>query len=309
MNELQIDNLRILDESYSELKETTINTIDTVILLEKLNFMDTTAIAIRDWSKTLSDYYYAKKAEIEADETGSVYINFDEVGLMPHTMDELKDSQKGNLTSDYKIAEYVDIPFIDEKIDRVDFGRDLKLGIVTNKKTFRVSDGRPEKVEYRIGGELVAIIYMSFETQGRNLIYKRVETLVYIKKDGSEGIPIKIKEKFFDTSNPDDRAGIVKEGKDRREFLFNDLQAYINGILLQYNQDKTQYEVLEMVNTYMEDSIILTTSFVDRGMEYWEESLRAMPAQVVDPNLLWMNYVIDAEGTTVKDYIIRQISY
>jgi len=36
MNELQIDNLRILDESYSELKETTIDTIDTVVLLEKL---------------------------------------------------------------------------------------------------------------------------------------------------------------------------------------------------------------------------------------------------------------------------------
>ena len=310
MNELQIDNLRILDESYSELKETTIDTIDTVVLLEKLNFMDTTAIAIRDWSKTLSDYYYAKKAEIEADETGSVYINFDEVELMPYTMDELKDSQKGNMTSDYKIAQYVDIPFIDSKIDRVDFSRDLKLGTVVNKTVLRVPNGRPEKVEYRINGELVAIIYITFETQGNNLIYKRIETLVYIKKDDTDGINIKIKEKIFDMTNPDDRAAIVKERKQSRQFIFDDIQAFVNGVLLQYHPDKSQYQILDMIEDYMKASEQLIKSFVDRGMEYWEENLGALPIPVTDPSCLWLNYVFDANtGATIKDYMIAKLSY
>lgn len=309
MNELQLLQLKILEESYQELKDVTINTIDTVVLLEKLNFMDTTAIAIRDWSQTLSNYYYTKKAEIEADTTGSVDINFDEVGQIPYTMNDLKNSQKGNSSSDYKIAEYVDKPFIDSKIDRVDFGRDLKLGIVTDKKVFRISNGRPSKIEYRINNILVAIIYITFETQGNNLISKRTETLVYIKKDGTEGIPIKIKEKSFDMDNADDRATIVKERKISRQFIFDDIQAFVNGVLLQYNPSKTQYEVLDMIEVYMKASEDLVRSFINRGMKYWEDSLRALPTPVNDATMSWMNYVYDADNHTVKDYIISRISY
>lgn len=309
MNKLQLNNFKVLHDSYEELKEVSINTIDTVVLLEKLGFLDTTALAIRDWSQTLSNYYYAKKAEIEADETGSVYINFDEIGSMPHTMDELKDSQKGNLTSDYRIAKYVDIPFIDTKINRVDFGKDLKYDIAVDKVVKKDIDGRPIKVEYLIENKVVAVIYFEFETQLNNLVAKKTEYLVYIKNDGTEGLRIKRKVKTYNLNNEADTALIDNERVDGRGYLVSVMKIHINGVLIEYLPDLSQYAIIEIIKPYWKDIKDYRDDFIDFGLEYWEESLKAMPTTVTDTSILWMNYPINAEGETIKDYMIAVLSY
>ena len=317
MNELQKLELKILEDSYQELKKSTIDLINPVLLVQGLNFMNEVAISINEWNLNFNKYYYDKKVEIESTPISNVSINFDEVGIFPSNNKLLDESLKLSNKSEYKIAPYIDKPFTDEKINQVDFKRDLKSNIVLNKKVIRIPNGRPLKSEYYLDDELMAVIYFTFETNTSNLVTRRTETLKYIKSiknettdlfEDVEGNSIKIKEKIYDLSNISDASLAVKERINSRSYLVESIMIFINGVLQQYHPDKSQYEIITMITSYWDYSEKDRKDFVDLGLEYWEENLIAM-SNPAPAEYSWLDYVIDGNGTTVKDYIISVISY
>jgi len=306
MNELQKDELKVLETSFRELKESVLDNINPTLLSRELGFMNPIAINIKQWSMDLYLYYINKKKDILDNPDSEIDINFDEVGMLQYDNDDLVKSISS--VSMYKIANYIDKPFTDIKINQVDFKRDLKADIVLNKKVTRSANGRPIKSEYFLVDELMAVIYFDFKTDSSNLIVERTETLYYIKKDNTKGTPIIIKQKKYDLTNPTDAALAIKERVNSRKFITEAIMVFINGVLQQYHPDKTQYQIILMTLSYWNYSEKTRLDFINLGLEYWEDDLRNMVSPAPD-DYAWLDYTIDDNGTSVKDYMIAMLSY
>lgn len=310
MNENQINQLTILKVSRDELENDTIKKIDPVMLSEGVQFMNSVAIGIKMWSLSLYDYYNLKYDEIVNDVNKDIEIdiNFDEVGMCPHNMSDLSRSMDSSKISIYRISPYIDKPFTDVKINMVDFKRDLKSDTALNKKVTRLPNGRPLKSEYYIGSVLMAVIDFVFEVAPNNLITKRTEFLSYIKLDGAKGLSVKIKEKVYDLTDVGDAALAVNERVSGRRYLVDSVKVYISGVITKYHPDYTQYAIISMVTPYWSSIERDRNLFIDLGLEYWEESL----LNIVDPlpaENAWLDYVVNTDGLTIKNYIISTISY
>jgi len=295
--------LKILETSYKELVSLT---ADEVILLNyEITKNNPKAMAIKSWMNEVSSYYFTKKEEI-LNETSTV-INFDAVGLMPYKFEDLKDTFNVDDTSEYRIAPYVDVPFSDSKINFVDFKRDLKPEVYLEKTTYRGHDGRPTLNEYHYNGELMATIKFEFEADENNIIISRKEILNYIKNDGSKSMDILIKNKTFDSNNPSDMAMMVKERIQAREYIIGYIQIFTLGVMKNYNTDKTHDEVVDMLMPYWDECEEHRLKFLEVGLQLWRDDIAAIDLDTTEHT--FMGYVIDGDGTTLKDYLIYLLTY
>lgn len=294
-----------LENSYQELNFLT-SDIQTV-LNQEINRRNPKALAIQNWFNNITSVYFSFKNDIINDNI--TYYSFDDVGDIPYTINELYEHVQENKNSDYRIAPHVDIDFIDERIHLVDFKRNLKANIALVKTTFRLPNGRPSHNEYFYNSLLMAKICFIFEVDANNLLTRRTEKLCYIKNDGSNGNEIIIKDKLYDMSNIADASIVVQERVSARQYIVNSLNIFILGVLRQYHPDKTQDECIIMMLPYWNENIDNRLMFIDLGLPDWKNSLIELDMNNLPSENQWLAYVIDAEGTTVRDYAYFTLNY
>jgi len=301
----KINLLQNLEVSYKEMSS--ITTDFQIILTKEINHRTDKALAIRDWYTEVTKAYIDFKTKINNDEITE--FTFDVVGNIPYSFEELYEHSKDENVSNYKIAPYVDVNFIDDRIHLVDFKRQLKANIALTKKTYRSSDGRPTYNEYFYNNELMAKIYFIFESNENNLLTRRTEKLVYIKNDGSEGDLITIKDKIYDITDVSDASLIVQERVNARIYLVDSLNIFILGVLAQYHPTNTQNENIMMVLPYWNEIESERMMFINLGLPDWKDSMAAIDINNLSTDHTWLGYVIDANGTTVRDYAYNILNY
>jgi len=278
-----------------------------IILNQEIENRNPKALTIRDWYNNLTAVYNRLKGEIENDEI--TYFSFDEISDIPHTMLELYTDVENNKISNYKISPYVDVNFTDDRIHLVDFKRHLQADVALVKKNHREANGRPTYNEYFYNDELMAKITFTFISNENNLLTQRSETLQYVKNDDSFGTEIVIKNKFYNLSDPSDAALVTQERICARTYIVDALNIFILGVLMNYHPDKTQNDVIEMMLMYWEECEISRKRFIDLGLPSWKNEIEAIDINDLPADCTWFAYVINGEGTTVKDYAYNTLNY
>jgi len=297
--------LEELKISYNEIN--TLSTDDIIILNQEIHNRNDKALAIRNWFNDLTLKYNEFKTKIENDEID--FFSFDELNDIPYQISELYIHFPDEHVSNYKIAPYVDVNFIDDRIHLVDFKRQLKADVALSKKTYRSADGRPTYNEYYYNEELMAKIYFIFESNENNLLTRRTEKLVYIKNDNTEGNLITIKDKIYDINDVSDASLVVQERVTARQYIVDSLNIFILGVLAQYHPDNTQNDNILMVLPYWNDSESERLMFIDLGLPNWKNSLGNIDIDNLPSDRLWLGYVIDGNGTTIRDYAYNILNY
>jgi len=297
--------LEQLDISYNEIN--VLSADDQIILNQEIHNRNEKALSIRNWYNDLTLKYNDFKIKIQNDEID--YFTFDDLSEIPYQISDLYEHISDEHISNYKIAPYVDVNFIDDRIHLVDFKRHLKANVALTKKTYRAADGRPTYNEYYYDGELMAKIYFIFESNENNLLTRRTEKLVYIKNDDTEGNLITIKDKIYDINDVSDASLVVQERVTARQYIVDSLNIFILGVLAQYHPDNTQNENIMMVLPYWNDTEAQRLMFIDLGLPDWKNSLAAIDINDLPEDRAWLGYVIDANGTTVRDYAYNTLNY
>lgn len=301
----KLELLESLKVSYNELNYMTAD--EQIVLTQEIDHRNDKALAIKDWLNNLSSKYNELKSKIENDEITE--YTFDIIPEKPYQISELIEQLEAEKISNYKIAPYVDINFIDSRIHLVDFKKDLKPEVALTKKTYRLPNGRPDYNEYYYNGELMAKIDFIFEANENNLLTRRTEKLYYIKNDGTDGISITIKDKIYDINDMSDASLIVQERVNARTYIVNSLNIFILGVLQQYHADKTQEELILMVMPYWNDCEAERIMFIDLGLPNWKNSMAAIDITNLPDDRTWLGYTIDENETTVRDYAYNILNY
>lgn len=293
-----------LEVSYAELNKLTAD--EQILLNSEINKLNPKALSLKSWYNTLTGYYLDTKDKILNNEITS--FTFDDIAHKPYKISDLKEHLNEDDTSVYKIAQYIDVPFSDSKINLVDFTMHLKPNIALNKTTTMLPNGRPGINTYTYDGVVLAKIYFEFE-EFDGLVTRRKEILKYIKNDGTESNPILIKEKSYDMSNLSDAGLVMKERITARTLIVDSLNLFILGVLSNYNPTKTQPELIEMVIPYWDATNTIRRKYVDIAGTEWKTSLQAEDINNLPADRTWLAYIIDANNTTLLDYIISRINY
>ena len=299
------DLLNQLKVSYDEINN--ISSDFQIILNKEIEHRNDKALAIQSWFNNITKLYLDFKTKIENDEITS--FTFDNAGEMPYSFTELYEHVEEEKISNYKISPYVDVNFTDSRIHLVDFKRHLKADVALTKKTYRLPNGRPDKNEYYYNSVLMAKIYFIFETNENNLLTRRTEKLVYIKNDDTDGTEIIIKDKIYDITDVSDASLVVQERVIARTYIVDSLNIFILGVLGQYHPDKTQNELIMMVLPYWNDCESDRLLFIDLGLPNWKDSLGVIDLTNLPSDRAWLGYVIDGNGTTVRDYAYNVLNY
>lgn len=207
---------------------------------------------------------------------------------------------------DYKVNSLIAEDFEGLPIYTIDFKRHLKPSIALNKTVEKSMDGRPIKSNYYYNGDLIAVIYFEFLTTPENLVYRRSEKLKYILNNNQEGLEISIKEKTYDLTNPADGENVIKERVDARESIISNIKYFLIGIM-QANTQQNLSEIIEVIKPFWEEYETERKDFIELGDNSWVEALSLIDLATT-PHV-WLNYVVNDEGTTVLSYIIWRLSY
>ena len=129
----------------------------------------------------------------------------------------------------------------------------------------------------------------------------------YIKIDGSKSMDILIKDKTYDQNNPSDMAMMVEERIVARKYIIGYIQIFTIGVMKQYNPDKTHDEVVNMLMPYWDYCEYNRTKFLEVGLPLWREDIQNIDLDTTE--YTFMGYVINQEGTTLKDYLVYLLTY
>ena len=300
MNNL-LNNLEI---SYSELNNLT---SDMMLLLQtELNKNNPKAVIIKKWFNDLTTYYTDTKIGIL---NGTIAtFSFDEVGVIPYSINDLNEYLHEDDNSEYKIAQHIDIPFSDKRINLIDFTIHLKSDIALNKTTTILPNGRPNYNIYSYDGIEYAKIYFEFEDSD-GLITRRREILKYIKNDNSEGMSILIKDKTYDMTNPSDASLVMSERIKARQSIVDSMNLFILGVMSNYNPTATQQELIISLTPYWNTTSVMRNNYINIDSKEWLNDLETIQIEALSDDTTWMGLIIDANGTTILDYIKARIGY
>jgi len=190
-------------------------------------------------------------------------------------------------------------------ITEIDFKRHTRPEIALRKKTQIAPNGRPLKNDYYFNDELVATLTFEFTDQN-SLMKTRKETINYIKNDGSSGPDILIKDKIYDHTDPDEGAECIDERIKSRKKIVGAMKAFLSGVIVQALQ-KPLPEVIGIITPFWDDCYKERDSFVEFGTSDWSQYL--MGIDVANTAYTYLGIPINAEGVTVRDYMVSRLNY
>lgn len=208
---------------------------------------------------------------------------------------------------DFKIQDLVDEIFDDQPANLIDFKRHLQADKALNKIPYFNLNGRPSYAEYYYNDVLYAKRLFEFIVDpSTDLIQQRIEKLIYIKRDDSEGPEIVIKNKTYDLQVEGDRKAVKKERNDARSSIIDDIEMVIAGVLevaLSINLDDTIVLIEPFWGEYSNDIY----KFINLGSETFKDALAAIDLNTT--SYTWLSIPVDQQGTTVRDYMVSRLTY
>ena len=208
-------------------------------------------------------------------------------------------------TFEYKIYDILEDYFKDRPLNMIDFKRHLKSDVALNKLITKAHGGRPDKSEYYNGNELIAVIRFEFSVNSSNLVTERKEWLRYITKTEEDGPEILIKRKVYDHTNLVDGELAMKEREMARKSVIQSLKTFLGGVLMQALQIPMS-QVLMIIHPFVDEFKPGMDGFVEYGYGDFKDALLALDLSTTD--YTWLSIPIDATGTTVRDYMVYQVS-
>lgn len=205
----------------------------------------------------------------------------------------------------YRINNLIDSIYEGNPVNTIDFKRHLRADIALDKKVYKAHGGRPLKSEYYYNNELVALIKFEFTTNSSNFVTQRIEKLHYITITDSESPEIIIKKKTYSMNNLVDAELMMKEREASRKSVIQSLKVFLGGVLMQALQmpmDQVTLIIEPFVTEYKDEM----DGFVEYGYSHFKDELLAIDLQ--NTNYTWLSIPVDANGTTVRDYMVYQLS-
>lgn len=238
----------------------------------------------------------------------TLYINDDATQA---ELDEINTAVANHDTSHlspYRITSYINEEFLSHHIENIDFVRHARADIAFNKVVTKGIDGRPIKAEYFAdNGDIVAEIIFDFVTTQDNILVSRKEWLYYYKENGQKSDSILLKKKIFDPiSNPTDAELVVSERVKSREAIVSGINGFLSGVLAQALQI-TIPEVIVTIQPFWQQYEKERLLFIDFGLPNWGNALQII--NLATTTHTWLGIVVDANGTTVRDYIVSRVVY
>lgn len=219
-------------------------------------------------------------------------------------------------TTRLKVLDLVDEKFKNYHPAKIDFTIHLKPNVVLNKKVTMLKNGRPEKAEYSYNGAPICEIRFEFQVNAQNFVTRRTEKLCYIQGNGQKGETYLIKDKIYDMTNFSDRAEIVEERSDARQYIMKEIKAVLNDVLGYYfivlppsNEKKTPKELWKIAGDFWSAYSSDIDSWYNTATEEFKNRILA------DDTFDFLNLIVppafsqEADAKTVRQYIINRITY
>ena len=211
-----------------------------------------------------------------------------------------------NDTINYKINSALREDFQDvSDITSIDFKRDTKPEIALAKTPIDLPNGRPSKNQYYHDGELVAELRFEF-TDENSLMKTRKEVINYVKNDGTMGPDIVIKNRVYNHQNPSDGAECIAERTKSRTKIVGALKAFLSGVIMQAT-GQTVAQVIQTITPFWDDCQKERESFIEFGTGDWSTYLVGI--DVANSAYTYLGIPINAQGVTVRDYMVSRLNY
>jgi hypothetical protein len=201
--------------------------------------------------------------------------------------------------SEYKIGAYVDEQYDDLPCHLVDFRRHLKPTIALQKDvTINQSDMRPIEAVYSYLGVEVAKLRWTFSVDANNLMTHRKQEICYILNDGTDGDWFIKEDQAFDINRQDHRNLVVSERETSRHSLINDIKIVVIGMLQSTRPAENPYELGGALIQLHSSSI---DAYTQTGSSDFADAITN------DSITVWLDDVIDGQGTTIRDYVLSRL--
>lgn len=215
------------------------------------------------------------------------------------------DNHKWQPDSPFRIKSLVNTEFKYLPVENIDFKRHLPADVALVKTVTMMPDGRPEKSEYTWNDTLYAEIRFAFQT-ANYLLTDRKEYLYYLREDGTYSDPILIKHKPYDLSKAKDGSDAIDERISARGQIVSSMKAVLSGIIMQaMNQNMDQ--VIVTISAFWDDSYTARKKFIEFGTDEWKQFIANI--DLANTPYPYFAIPIDANGTTVKDYMLGRLTY
>lgn len=202
------------------------------------------------------------------------------------------------------IMKYVDDKFKTYPTAKIDFRRHLRENIYFQKGVDILPNGRPQKSLYYYEDLLIAEIEFTFEVNAFNFMTRRIEKLSYYKKDGSKTDQYIIADDIYEATNPYHLREMMKERSEARSMIFEEIKAFLNGVLAQYYipQGKTYSEILVIAGNLWNKFSTDIDSWVNVGSPAFSQNLTN------DEDFPVFDFEV-APSVTLRDWILVKVSY
>lgn len=206
-----------------------------------------------------------------------------------------------------KIYRYVD-NIRDYNLIKAPVGLDYVTGLTVKlypKRTF--VKGELQKVEWHSSqdyNDLIIKVDIIYERDLTGFATKRTTTRTWYREDGTEALPKKITEKVYSS----DMISQIEEGQKRRGNLIKGLQIPMVGFLLHTvaplegeSELERSARIIKLGRKFLSDNKKYFTEFI-------EDSNREITEVIEEATEFWMDNIIDANGTTIRQYILNEIN-
>ena len=180
----------------------------------------------------------------------------------------------------------------------------LKGGSSLFSKEF-FTRGELQKVEWyadKAKTDLVLIAEFSYTRDFLGFATERISTRTWIREDGSEHPNKKVKEKTYSD------LAQIREGKTRRGNIYDSLQKPVLGMLIATApgmadpwKTKSQLELVQVGRDFMK-------AYDESFSAFIKESHKQILEDILDATDIWLDNIIDADGTTIRKYILDELN-
>lgn len=214
---------------------------------------------------------------------------------------------------DLLIEEVLENQFKKYKFNAVDFKRHLKPPNALDKRTYKRTDGRPEKAEYFIVRDdetevLVATVYFYFIINPEGVVTRRTEHLKYKRKNGNETDPIVIKNKVYNLLNKEDFTLAIEESEKGRKHIISEIKGVLLGRLTEENPTLTPKQVKALGKPFFNEQKTNIENFIELADEDFRDAVLAIDLNTTPHDWLSVE-VVPSSGVTLKDYMVATLTY
>jgi hypothetical protein len=183
------------------------------------------------------------------------------------------------------------------------------------KRRYPFVKGRPEKNEYYADynpmtfeyDNMFAVINFSFVDQpGNLLILQKIANLSWVYNSGEVDL-VNIKD-IGQVYHPiNDITLRMQEAEMKRENVYFQLRGNVLGMIIATEPGLTEEQAIATGTMFLEKHKVASDNWIRLGLDYQQGMIDAV-ANEADAQFSWLDNIIDGNGTTIRMYIINEVT-